>query len=170
MLLTTGIAAWVIGWTYKKMTQKALHETLSQEQPKNELSTLPKNDTNDADTIVSEGKEYVVKEEKRVVASWYGGKFHWRKTASGEVFNKNELTAAHKTLPFGTKVLLVNEEAQDSVIVEVNDRWPYVKGRELDVSEGAAKKLGNLRAAGHKKLLMQILSPVKDTKRQFPTT
>lgn len=77
-------------------------------------------------------------------ASYYGGKFHGRKTASGEVFDKNKLTAAHKTLPFGTKVKVTDKKSGKSVTVKINDRGPYVKGRIIDLSEFAAKKLGIL--------------------------
>lgn len=76
------------------------------------------------------------------VASWYGKKFHGRKTASGESYNQNAMTAAHKTLPFGTRVRVTNLENKKSVSVVINDRGPFVKGRIIDVSRAAAKKLG----------------------------
>jgi rare lipoprotein A len=75
------------------------------------------------------------------VASWYGPKFHGRKTASGEKYNQNAMTAAHKTLPFGTKVRVKNVKNDKSVIVRINDRGPFAKGRIIDVSRAAAKKL-----------------------------
>lgn len=75
-------------------------------------------------------------------ASWYGGKFHGRKTASGETFNKNAMTCAHKTLKFGTMLKVTNKKNGKSVIVKVNDRGPYVKGRIIDLSEASAKKIG----------------------------
>ena len=81
-----------------------------------------------------------------VIASWYGGKFHGRATASGERFDKNAMTAAHKTLPFGTK-LRVSYNGK-SVTVRVNDRGPFVRGRDLDLSEAAARKIGLIKA-GH---------------------
>ncbi|MGO1247406.1 MAG: septal ring lytic transglycosylase RlpA family protein [Oceanisphaera sp.] len=74
-------------------------------------------------------------------ASYYGGRFHGRKTASGEVFNKNILTAAHRTLPFGTRVRVTNLKNDKSVVVRINDRGPYAKGRVIDVSEQAARQL-----------------------------
>ncbi len=76
--------------------------------------------------------------------SWYGKKFHGRKTASGEKFDMNDLTCAHRTLPFGTKILIENPKNGKSVVVKVNDRGPYAKGRVIDLSRGAAKKLGTL--------------------------
>ncbi|RAU84359.1 septal ring lytic transglycosylase RlpA family protein [Pontibacter arcticus] len=74
-------------------------------------------------------------------ASWYGSKYHGRKTSSGERYNKNHMTAAHQTLPFGTKVKVTNLDNQESVIVRINDRGPFVGNRIIDVSEVAARKL-----------------------------
>jgi rare lipoprotein A len=71
--------------------------------------------------------------------SWYGKHFHGRRTASGERFNMNALTAASKTLRFGTRVRLTYKRIV--VIVRINDRGPYVRGRKLDISAGAARKL-----------------------------
>lgn len=75
-------------------------------------------------------------------ASWYGGKFHGRKTASGEIFDTNEFTAAHRTLPFGTLVKVTNMANGLSVIVRINDRGPFVEGRIIDLSRAAAAKIG----------------------------
>lgn len=77
------------------------------------------------------------------VVSWYGAKFHGRKTASGEVYDKNELTAAHKSLPFGTKVKVTNIRNGKSVVVEINDRGPFVKSRVLDLSQAAFSEIGH---------------------------
>ena len=74
-------------------------------------------------------------------ASYYGGKFHGRKTANGEIFDQNKMTAASKELPLGSKATVTNEETGKSVDVKINDRGPYVDGRVLDLSKGAAKKL-----------------------------
>lgn len=79
-------------------------------------------------------------------ASWYGGRFHGRKTAANEIFDANGLSAAHKTLPIGTHLLVTNKANNKQVIVRVNDRGPFIKGREIDVSETAAKILDFLRA------------------------
>jgi rare lipoprotein A len=75
------------------------------------------------------------------VASWYGGKFHGRKTASGETYNQNALTAAHRTLPFGTRVRVTSASGK-SVVVRINDRGPFVGGRVIDLSRAAASSLG----------------------------
>jgi rare lipoprotein A len=79
-------------------------------------------------------------------ASWYGGKFHGGPTASGETYNKFSMTAAHKKLRFGTRVRVTNLKNGRSVIVRINNRGPYSKGRIIDMSEGAARKLGMIKA------------------------
>ena len=75
-------------------------------------------------------------------ASWYGPGFHGRRTASGEQFDSNALTAAHRTLPFGSRVRVVNKRTGDSVVVRINDRGPYVGGRVIDLSRASAEALG----------------------------
>ncbi|WP_243369464.1 septal ring lytic transglycosylase RlpA family protein [Microvirga solisilvae] len=75
-------------------------------------------------------------------ASWYGPGFQGRKTASGETFDTNELTAAHRTLPFGTKVRVVNKKTGKSVVVRINDRGPYAHGRVIDLSRASAQAIG----------------------------
>ncbi|MCB1482657.1 MAG: septal ring lytic transglycosylase RlpA family protein [Rhodobiaceae bacterium] len=89
-------------------------------------------------------------------ASWYGPGFHGRKTASGERFNMNAYTAAHRSLPFGTKVRVTNKRNGRSVVVRINDRGPYSGGRILDVSKAAASRLG-LVATGTAPVTLQVL-------------
>lgn len=91
-------------------------------------------------------------------ASWYGGKFHGRKTASGERYNQYAMTAAHKKLPFGTRLLVKNLANGRKVIVRINDRGPFIRGRVLDVSKKAAQKLGFIRQ-GVAKIKAYILKP-----------
>ena len=74
-------------------------------------------------------------------ASWYGGKFHGRKTSSGERYNKHKLTAAHNLFPFNTLVRVTNTRNNKSVVVRINDRGPFSKDRIIDLSEKAAHKL-----------------------------
>jgi len=76
------------------------------------------------------------------LASWYGAPHHGRRTASGEIFDMNQMTAAHKTLPFGTRLLVINRDTSRTAEVRINDRGPFVKGRILDVSYAAARQLG----------------------------
>jgi rare lipoprotein A len=79
--------------------------------------------------------------EESGTASYYGFKYQGRPTASGEIFDLNQFTAAHKTLPFGTRVKVTNLANDRSVIVRINDRGPFVKGRVIDLSEAAAHEL-----------------------------
>jgi rare lipoprotein A len=76
------------------------------------------------------------------IASWYGPDFHGNLTANGEVYDMNGISAAHKTLPFGTIVRVVDLETGRSIVVRINDRGPFVEGRIIDLSKGAAEKLG----------------------------
>ncbi len=84
-------------------------------------------------------------EIQRGYASWYGPKFHGRKTANGEKYNMFMLTAASKDLPLGSYVLVISPDTGRKVVVRINDRGPYVKGRIIDLSYAAAKKLGLVR-------------------------
>lgn len=81
-----------------------------------------------------------------VTASWYGPKFYGRPTASGERFNMYAMTCAHKEFPFGTRLLVTNLRNNKSVVVTVNDRGPFIPGRDLDLSYGAAKEIGLIEA------------------------
>ena len=76
------------------------------------------------------------------IASWYGPGFHGKLTANGEIYDMYGISAAHKTLPFGTIVRVVDLETRRSVVVRINDRGPFVEGRIIDLSKGAAEKLG----------------------------
>jgi rare lipoprotein A len=76
------------------------------------------------------------------VASYYGPGFHGRRTASGERFNAGAMTAAHRSLPFGTRVRVTNERSGRSVVVRINDRGPFGHGRIIDLSSGSARALG----------------------------
>jgi rare lipoprotein A len=82
--------------------------------------------------------------EMEGLASWYGGKFHGRLTSSGEVFDTNTMTAAHKLLPFGTLVKVTNLDNGLSAVVKINDRGPFVEGRIIDLSRAAADEIGML--------------------------
>ena len=89
-------------------------------------------------------------------ASWYGPGFHGRRTANGEIYNSNALTAAHRTLAFGTRVRVTNINNGRSVIVRINDRGPFIKGRIIDVSAGAARRL-NMISSGIAPVRLEIL-------------
>ncbi len=90
-------------------------------------------------------------------ASWYGADFHGRPTASGEVYDMQELTAAHRRLPFGTKVKVTNLQNGKSVIVKINDRGPYKLGRIIDLSYAAAARLKMIKK-GVVLVKMKVLS------------
>lgn len=95
------------------------------------------------------------------IASYYK---HGKVTASGEPFDPKGLTAAHRSLPFGTKVLVTHLASQKSVIVKINDRGPFIRGRIIDLSYGAAQKIG-LKESGIGKVALQILEIPKSRTR-----
>jgi rare lipoprotein A len=92
------------------------------------------------------------------LASWYGGKFQGRRTASGEIFDTRRLTAAHRSLPFGTQVLVTNLTNGKSVTVRINDRGPFVAGRVIDLSLAAAAAIG-LAGKGVVPVRLEVLAP-----------
>ncbi len=92
----------------------------------------------------------------RGVASWYGPGFHGRQTANGERFNQNALTAAHRSLPFGTRVKVTNVRNGRSVVVRINDRGPFTGGRIIDLAAGAAQAIG-LKSSGVGTVNLQVL-------------
>jgi rare lipoprotein A len=90
-------------------------------------------------------------------ASWYGRKFHGKKTASGERFNKQSFTGAHKQLPFGTIIRVTNLRNGRDVYVRINDRGPFVSGRIVDISRAAAEAIG-FRKRGVAKVRVEVVS------------
>jgi len=88
--------------------------------------------------LASEGERVV----QRGKASWYGAFHHGRRTASGEIFNQNALTAAHRSLPFGTRLRVTNHQTGRSTVVRVNDRGPFKANRIIDLSRAAAQAIG----------------------------
>lgn len=90
------------------------------------------------------------------IASWYGPGFHGRTSASGERFDQNAMTAAHKTLPFGTRVKVIDQRTGKAVSVRINDRGPYHGKRIIDLSAAAASKLG-MKQAGVGKVCLERL-------------
>ncbi len=90
-------------------------------------------------------------------ASWYGSKYHGRKSSNGETFNKNNLTAAHPSLPFGTEVKVTNLSNNQSVVVRITDRGPFKARRIIDLSEAAARKIDMIRS-GTATVKMEVLN------------
>ena len=116
------------------------------------LNTMYENsdkNTKIGDTVVAETFERELEERSQYkhfqtgMASFYGGKWHGKKTANGEIFNQNSLTAAHRSLPFGTRVKVTNLDNGKSVVVRINNRGPYSNGRIIDLSKAAFAKIAN---------------------------
>jgi rare lipoprotein A len=95
--------------------------------------------------------------KKTARASYYANKFHGRRTASGRIYNMYELTAAHKTLPFGTKIRATNIATGKTVVVEITDRGPFVRGREIDLSKKAFFSIASSSGAGYINVCLEIL-------------
>ena len=115
------------------------------------------------------GKRYYVMDNghgfvQRGIASWYGKKFHGRKTSSGEVYNMHAMTAAHKTLPLPSYVRVVNIKNGRSIVVKVNDRGPFIGDRIIDLSFAAATKLG-VTEPGTAEVEISVVSSPKSKKR-----
>ena len=123
------------------------------------------------DTIVDEKYQLTgeaARELERGHASWYGGQFHGRRTASGENYDKYALTAAHKTLPFGTIVRVRSLKLGREVDVRINDRGPFSPGRVIDVSQAAAEALG-LMGAGVAEVSLNVADSLGKAKRPSPS-
>lgn len=99
----------------------------------------------------------IVLHKKNAHASYYHDKFNGRKTASGKKFNNNDLTAAHKKFPFGTILKVTNELNKKFVIVEITDRGPFIKGREIDLSKRAFMKIASNKKSGLVYVTLEIL-------------
>ncbi len=96
------------------------------------------------------------------LASYYGNKFHGRRTASGERYSRNKLTAAHRTLPFGAMVKVTEVKTGKWLVVRINDRGPHVRKRVIDLSYAAARQFGMIKGAGVIKVRIQVV--------EWPTT
>ena len=103
---------------------------------------IPTDEPSVIDKLNTVASNTVRKFSQTGVASWYGRQFHGRKTASGDTFDMNELTAAHRSLPLNCYIRVTNKENGKSVVVKVNDRGPFHGNRVVDLSYGAAKRLG----------------------------
>ena len=117
------------------------------------LSTL-------AEDISDESNPYKILLRGRVwygMASWYGPRFHGKKTSNGEKFNRYDLTAAHRTLLFNTKVLVTNLKNNKSVVVRINDRGPFINDRIIDLSEEAASMI-DAKKQGIAYIKLQVLT------------
>ena len=99
------------------------------------------------------------------IASWYGAPYHGRQSASGEIYDQEQLTAAHRTLPFGTRVRVRRLNSDESVVVRINDRGPFVNSRIIDLSHAAAVRLG-IVDGGVAPVTLEVLgTPTLDPRR-----
>lgn len=136
--------------------------SLSKEKLTSAKDTIKKEKTNllpktlIQDTVIDADVKYVLY-KKSGHASYYADKFHGRKTASGQRFDMHKMTAAHKKLPFGTKIRVTNEANGKFVIVEVNDRGPFVKSREIDLSKKAFMAIASSKNAGAMKVTIETI-------------
>ena len=137
--------------------QKALvQKTLAPKDTVKKSKAVSVNQEDVSDTLmVANGKFKTYK--KQAHASYYADKFNGRKTTSGKKFDNNKYTAAHKKLPFGTKVKVTNEANGKSVIVEINDRGPFVRSREIDLSRRAFKDIASRSDDGGMKVTIAVL-------------
>lgn len=99
------------------------------------------------------------------LASWYGPDFHGKATSSTEIYNMHDMTAAHRTLPFGTMVIVVNLNNGKSVVVRINDRGPFIKGRIIDLSYGAAHML-DMVGEGVVPVKIEVLKTLEPEERE----
>jgi rare lipoprotein A len=150
----------------KNLAEDALQATnrfrrlIGDAAPLKQIEGLPKNTPNSSKPIAkvtnNQNTSLQVKSTYGGIASWYGPGFHGRSTANGERFNKYDLTAAHRTLPFGTRVRVVNTRNNRSVVVRINDRGPFTGGRIIDLSYGAAKAIG-IHSSGTGYVRLEVL-------------
>ncbi|MCD0475013.1 septal ring lytic transglycosylase RlpA family protein [Flavobacterium sp. EDS] len=141
----------------KPAEPKIIQDTLK--NPKNKTVASPTNKENDSITIDKNSKLKLYK--KSAHASYYADRFNGRKTANGSRFSNNKYTAAHKKLPFGTKVKVTNEANGKFVIVEITDRGPFVKTREIDLSKRAFMDITKNKGAGAMKVTIETIEKIK---------
>lgn len=121
--------------------------------------SFPGADGADGTSLQHNGVAYAVRSTSSGMASWYGPGFHGGRTANGERFDQNAMTAAHRTLPFGTLVRVTNVQNGQSAIVRINDRGPFIRGRIIDLSVGAARAI-DMYSAGVASVRLEVLQPV----------
>ena len=132
--------------------QKATHKS-------SKMVVKKKKTTSEKDKSVVETSSAVSTMATTGVASYYHNKFNGRKTASGEVFSNDKLTAAHRTYPFGTYLKVTNVANGKSVLVKVNDRGPFTKGKELDLSRKAFMDITDNPNKGNLQVNIEVVTP-----------
>lgn len=141
----------------KPADSKVIQDTLKNQ--KNKTVASPTNTEKDSITIDKNSKLKIYK--KSAHASYYSDRFNGRKTANGSRFNNNKYTAAHKKLPFGTKVKVTNEANGKFVIVEITDRGPFVRTREIDLSKRAFMDITKNKGAGAMTVTIETIEKIK---------
>ena len=119
-----------------------------------------KNDSIAIDSIKIESNILFKLYKKNAHASYYADKFNGKKTANGEIFDNQKNTAAHKTLPFGTLVRITNEANGKSIFVTINDRGPFTKGREIDISKNAFREIARHHGYGSITVTIEVVEEI----------
>ena len=120
------------------------------------LSFNTSNEVNETKQSLEGSSETLLAHQLQGEASWYGPNFKGQTTANGETFNPSQMTAAHRTLPLGTRVRVTNQRNNQSVVVRINDRGPYAGGRVIDLSRAAAEAIG-MRGSGVAPVSIQVI-------------
>lgn len=136
-------------------------EKMLEEEAKKEIEIIEEVELEEKSENRQEKPKVKVDKKKLVyyetgIASFYGGRWNGRKTASGQIFNSKKMTAAHKKLPFGTMVKVTNLSNGKSVVVRINDRGPFIKGRVIDLSQSAFGVIENTKK-GITKVKLEII-------------
>lgn len=118
---------------------------VSEEETNNDTSVDNEIISVEAETNSADLSLVNYKEMGSLKASWYGPRFHGKRTANGEIYDQMSFTAAHKSLKFGTLLKITNQRNGKFAVVRINDRGPYIEGRDLDISKAAAIQLGLMR-------------------------
>ncbi|OZC04683.1 hypothetical protein BSZ36_09965 [Rubricoccus marinus] len=129
--------------------------------------TAPSGPTASSSDPITPGGRRAERNVRRGVASYYARSLHGRRTASGERYNHNAMTVAHRSLPFGTLLRVEDERTGRRIMVRVNDRGPFVRGRVLDLSGAAADKL-QMRRRGTARIGYEIVDPAALPSRRTP--
>ncbi|MDR5740823.1 MULTISPECIES: septal ring lytic transglycosylase RlpA family protein [unclassified Caballeronia] len=159
-LASVGALVVVSGCAAHRPVSAAAAPEPSQDEPRDVRET-PAAEASSVDAPAAIAPDNAVSQPLQVgEASFYSSKFQGRRTASGERYDMNALTAAHRTLPLGSYVRVSNVSRTRSVVVRINDRGPFVKGRMIDLSFAAASLLG-LRNAGHARVLLEPVEPIR---------
>lgn len=155
-LLALGLFAFSAGCLHRhRRPARAPRHAPAAAQPSNQPSIQPSVPHHKTTTVTPPAPVPIIQGE-RGIASWYGHPYHGRPTANGEIYNMYGISAAHRTLPFGTRVVVHDMDNGEQVEVRINDRGPFVEGRIIDLSYGAARVIG-LDRAGIAHVQLEIL-------------